>query len=85
MSALQKRLTNQLKSRGVKNSKEVADALLEKRGQLKKGKLTKKGRERQSLGNSGRAKDRAAKYSGNDPEDYKYNPKTNQATLKKKK
>ena len=34
------------------------------------------------MGASGRAKDRAAKRSGRDASDYKYNPKTNGATLK---
>lgn len=82
---LHTRLSNQLRSRGVKNSKEVAKRLLVKRGHMKKdGKLTEKGKERQALGNSGRAKDRAAKRSGGKPSDYKYNPKTNRATRKKK-
>lgn len=67
----------------MKNSKDVAAALLTKRGQMKGGKLTDKGKARQSLGNSGRAKDRAAKKSGKKMSDYKYNPKTNRATLKK--
>jgi hypothetical protein len=49
---------------------------------MEDGKLTKEGQKRQDLGNSGRAKDRAAKYSGNSTKDYKYNPKTNRATLK---
>lgn len=83
-SRLQRRLTRQLASKGLKNAKAVADSLLEKRGQLKDGKLTEKGKARQSLGNDGRAKDRASKTSGRPASDYKYNPKTNQATLKKK-
>jgi hypothetical protein len=32
------------------------------------------------MGNAGRAKDRAAKASGGKASDFKYNPKTNQAT-----
>ncbi len=85
-STLQKRLTRQLVGRGAKNAKQLADNLLTKRGHLKDGKLTAEGKKRQALGNDGRAKDRAAKYSGgkNKPSDYKYNPKTNMATLKKK-
>lgn len=83
MSKLQTRLTRQLASRGVKGAKGMADALLEKRGQLKDGKLTPEGKKRQAMGNDGRAKDRAAKANGGKPSDYKYNPKTNRATKKK--
>ena len=81
-STLQKRLTRQLASRGVKGAAKMADSLLEKRGQLKDGKLTEIGKARQALGNDGRAKDRAAKYNGGKASDYKYNPKTNRATKK---
>lgn len=85
MSSIVKRLTNQLGSKGIKNAKAVAIGRLTQFGILKDGKLTEKGKERQKLGASGRAKDRAAKASGgkHSPEDYKYNKKTNQATLKK--
>lgn len=62
----------------------MANGLLEKRGQLKDGKLTALGKERQALGNDGRAKDRAVKANGGKPSDYKYNSKTNQATKKGK-
>ena len=82
-SALLTRLTRQLASKGIKNAKGLAEGLLEKRGQLKDGKLTKAGEARQALGNAGRAKDRQAKYSGGKPSDYKYNSKTNQAIKKK--
>lgn len=51
---------------------------------MKGGTLTAKGQERQALGNDGRAKDRAAKLSGKPASSYKYNAKTNSATLKKK-
>ena len=64
------------------HSKSMAAALLTKRGQMKNGKLTAKGKKRQALGASGRAKDRAAKESGHKMSDYKYNKKTNRATLK---
>lgn len=47
-----------------------------------KGKLTSDGKKRQAMGASGRAKDRAAKKSGHSTNDYKYNKKTNRATLK---
>lgn len=84
MPALLTRLTRQLASKGVKGAKGMAIALLKKNGQMSSdGSLTAKGKKRQSLGNAGRAKDRAAKASGRKPSDYKYNPKTNKATLKK--
>ncbi len=80
MAALIKRLTRQLASRGVKGAKNMAMGLLKKRGHVdEKGKLTSKGKKRQSLGNAGRAKDRAAKRSGGKASSYKYNPKTNRA------
>ena len=84
MGALESRLTRQLASRGVKDAKGMAIALLTKRGDMKDGKLTAHGKERQAMGNAGRAKDRQAKVSGHKPSDYKYNAKTNQATLKKR-
>lgn len=85
-SKLQQRLTRQLASKGVKGAATMADALLKKRGQLgASGNLTAKGKARQALGNDGRAKDRAAKASGHKASEYKYNSRTNQATLKKKK
>lgn len=84
MPKLLERLTRQLASRGGKGAKGMAAALLKKRGQMTgDGKLTAKGKQRQALGNDGRAKDRAAKKSGKSASSYKYNPKTNRATLKK--
>lgn len=78
------RLSKQLASRGVKSSKGVASSLLKRWGQMNsKGKLTSKGKKRQSLGKAGRAKDRAAKVSGHSSNMYKYNSKTNRATIKK--
>ena len=71
---LRRRLASQV------GSDSMAVALLKKRGHYN----TKAGVERQELGNAGRAKDRQAKYSDRKPSDFKYNPKTNQATLKKK-
>lgn len=63
----------------------MAAALLKKRGQMNAdGELTQKGKKRQALGNDGRAKDRAAKRSGKKASDYKYNSRTNRATLKRK-
>ncbi len=85
--SLQKRLARQLASKGKKGSRSMACSILKKRGDVdKKCKLTKSGKKRQALGAGGRAKARAAKYSkGRKPSDYKYNSKTNRATLKKKK
>lgn len=81
---LKKRLTRQLASRGVNGAGQMAENLLRKRGDIDgAGNLTKQGREREALGADGRAKDRAAKASGHKPDDFKYNPKTNRATLKK--
>ena len=82
-SKLETRLTRQLASRGVKGAANMARGLLEKRGQLKDGKLTAEGKARQALGNDGRAKDRAVKAGGGKPSDYTYNAKTN-STRKKK-
>lgn len=81
--SLRERLSNQLRSRGVQNSPAVADRLLEKRGQLKDGKLTAEGQKREAMGNEGRAKDRASKYSGRPASDFSYNSKTNRTKLKR--
>lgn len=77
--SLLNRLTKQV------NSKDMARRLLIKRGHMTKdGKLTQEGARRQALGNAGRAKDRAARYSGkHQSSDYTYNAKTNMAHLKK--
>jgi len=84
MPAIVQRLKRQLASKGNKNSESMAIAILKKNGILSSGgKLTAKGKKRQALGKDGRAKDRAAKYNGGKPSDYKYNPKTNRATKKK--
>jgi hypothetical protein len=85
--SLQKRLARQLAAGGSKNSKGMACGILKKRGDVDKNcKLTKSGKKKQSLGAGGRAKARAAKYSNGKHKaaDYKYNAKTNSATLKKK-
>lgn len=81
------RLVMQLRRNGM--SAAIANATARKRlqqaGILKKGseELTEYGKKRQAMGAAGRAKDRAAKRSGRKPSDYKYNAKTNRATLKK--
>tara|TARA_R110002020_G_scaffold12271_1_gene45178 strand:+ start:1731 stop:2000 length:270 start_codon:yes stop_codon:yes gene_type:complete len=78
------RLVSQLKEKGVENPHAVATKRLQEAGVLKKGTrdLTEKGKRRQAMGASGRAKARAAKLSDHKPSDYTYDPKTNQATLK---
>jgi hypothetical protein len=84
------RLVRQIQARGEPKSKAypIAVAALQKQGSVKKGttELTPKGVKRQALGNDGRAKERASRYSGgrHKPSDYKYSPKTNMATLKKR-
>lgn len=85
-SKLQTRLTRQIAARGEDDAKEIARGLLIKRGHMKPdGTLTAEGKKRQDLGNDGRAKDREAKYSKgkHKPSDFKYDAKTNSATLKK--
>ena len=65
-------------------STSLAKNILKKRGDLdNEGKLTKKGKKRNSMTAAERAKDRASKASGRHASDYKYDVKTNSATLKK--
>lgn len=60
-----------------------AKAILKRRGHLKNnGKLTAKGKERDAMTAEERAIDRASKRSGKPKTAYKYDPRTNQATLK---
>ena len=83
MENLVTRLTRQLASKGIKGAHNMAVGLLKKQGSLNKnGSLTYHGQQRQALGRAGRAKSRAAKYSGNKASDYKYNEKTNRAVKK---
>lgn len=79
------RLTDQLAAKGMKDAKSEAIAILKARGHVdSSGNLTAEGKKRQDLGPDGRAKDRASKLSGRPASDYKYNAKTNMATLKKR-
>lgn len=86
MPQILERLARQLRSKGVKNSRAVAVSQLTKAGILKKGtlELTVKGKKRNKMTPGQRAKDRASKQSGKPTSKYKYNKKTNRATLKKK-
>jgi len=77
-NSLVKRLSAQVGSRAL------AENILKKRGQMTKGgKLTTKGKKRNAKTAAERAKERAAKRSGRPVTDYKYDVKTNAATLKK--
>ncbi len=87
MPRILKRLVNQLKQKGMndQSAHAVAVSKLQDYGILKEGsseELTAKGKTRNSMTASERAKDRASKHSKHDKEDYKYSKKTNRATLK---
>lgn len=89
MPAILDRLVNQLKAKGVKDPYPMAVAQLQKHGILEKGsdsQLTRKGAVRNAMSAEQRAVDRAIKYGGGKrrPADYKYDPKTNLATLKRR-
>lgn len=81
------RLTSQIMAQGksLKDAKTIAASRLRNTGSLSKNGagLTAKGKKQQSLGAAGRAKQRAAERGNHKPSDYKYNPRTNRATLKK--
>lgn len=87
MPAILDRLVKQLKAKGKSTSAAfaIATAALQKSGNLKKGtqKATSKGKKRGSMTPSERAKDRASKKSKHPTSSYKYNSKTNRATLKR--
>jgi hypothetical protein len=91
MPAILDRLVKQLKDKGYSESSAYAIATkkLQESGNLKKGtqKATKKGIARGKKTPAQRAKERAVKEANNGKKvsDYKYNARTNKATLKKKK
>lgn len=86
MPPILERLVGQLQAKGMPSSKARAVAIssLQRAGDLKKGstKATAKGLHRGLMSPGARAKDRAAKVSGHKPGDFKYDAKTNRATLK---
>ena len=84
MPKIVERLTRQLRGKGIKNAKSAAYAFLTRAGLLKGGKLTAKGRKRNAMTPGQRAKARASKASGRSASSYKYNKRTNRATLKRK-
>lgn len=81
------RLTSQIQAQGKskEDAQRIAAARLRNTGSIKKNGagLTEKGKKRQALGAAGRAKQRSAEKMNRKPSDFKYNPKTNRATLKK--
>jgi hypothetical protein len=81
-----KRLTEQLQAKGMTEGKANAVAVkrMQAAGNVKPGssELTPQGKKRSEMGAAGRAKDRAAKYSGRAPEQFTYSSKTNRARVK---
>lgn len=81
------RLVRQLKAKGHgdKSAYAIATKALQKSGNLKKGtqQATAKGKRRGNMTPGERAKDRESKKTGHKKSEYKYNAKTNRATLKK--
>jgi ribosomal protein S30 len=66
-------------------SKESAKTILKKRGDMNvKGELTKAGKVRDAMTAKERAINRESTRSGNKLAAYKYDPRTNRATLRKK-
>lgn len=86
MPAILERLVSQLKSKGKSASAAyaIATSVLQRSGNLKKNstEATAKGKRRGKMTPAARAKDRAAKKSKHKSSDYKYNSKSNVATLK---
>ena len=87
MPAILERLVSQLKAKGKSEQAAyaIATAALQRSGNLKKGtrEATPKGKRRGAMTPAQRAKDRASKRSGKSISKYKYNSKTNLATLRK--
>lgn len=80
------RLYSQLQKQGHDDdaAEEIALAKAAEHGNFDRAQmeLTNQGRERSRLGAAGRAIDRAAKTSGHAESAYRYNARTNRATLK---
>jgi len=84
MPKIVERLTRQLRGKGIKNAKSAAYAFLTRAGLMSGGKLTAKGKKRNAMTPGQRAKARASKASGKPTRAYKYNKRTNRATLRRK-
>jgi len=86
LSKILERLVRQLRAKGKSDAAAhaIAVSALQKSGNLKPGtqKATAKGTRRGNMTPGQRAKDRAAKTSGRSKSEYKYNAKTNRATLR---
>ena len=86
MPKILNRLVSQLQTKGVtkKSAYAIATKKLQESGNLKKGtiKATKKGTRRGNMTPAQRAKQRASKLSGKPVSAYKYNAKTNRATIR---
>jgi hypothetical protein len=77
--SLLKRLSAQV------GNEETAKNILIKRGHMtESGELTDAGKARDKMTAAERAKDRAAKRSGHDVSEYKYNPSNNMARLRRR-
>lgn len=81
-----KRLTEQLRAKGMPEGKAVAVAIKKMRAagniEKKSTKMTKRGMVRSKMGAAGRAKDRAAKEQGKPASSFTYNHITNRARAK---
>lgn len=88
MPKILERLVSQLKAKGKSATAAyaIATSVLQKSGNLKKGSTqpTAKGKRRGAMTPAARAKDRAAKKAKHKPSEYKYNAKSNIATLRNK-
>ncbi len=85
MPAILDRLVRQLRAKGHSNQEAhaIATATLKKSGNLNSdGSATAQGIRRGKMTPGERAKDRASKRSGRSTKEYKYNKRTNRATLK---
>ena len=86
MPKILNRLVSQLQTKGVpkKSAYAIATKKLQESGNLKKGtiKATKIGTRRGNMTPAQRAKQRASKLSGKPVSAYKYNAKTNRATIR---
>ena len=86
MPKILERLRGQLMAKGMPKAQAyaVATSQLQKHGVLTEGsqELTAKGKTRNEMSASERAKDRQAKQSGHSPGEYRYSARTNRATQK---
>ncbi len=86
MPAILERLVNQLQAKGYSKASAFAigTSSLQRAGDMKGSKATKKGTKRGEMTPAQRAKDRAVKYRGGKMSDYSYDSSTNLARKKKR-